>query len=630
MDGNRVRKARIEIPIPFKRRPYRSGDGPALAPIRIALENESNAFIIDRRVRPGTPINNELRLEMYYIVGWPDLPTVRLAVLATKIYDYVSPRTVEDWEYNLLLEQDKEREEREEREAEAMRRAKKVALGRTASTPAASTPKPGTPMVAGQNKRGRPSKADMPARRMAQQASFDDADMERVEASLPPTQTSGPSLSTPQKRLAAELITPVDDLDDNEHNAIFKQLNGEDTDMDANGRTWGEDEDEDEEEKKKEEEEEEEEVDLLEAPTRSNFFAGLSQKGYAYPFIPNSLHTSNMSSNRDPPRPTSNTPVPAPSYPRPKFKKKTPWSPRSKLTTPVPVPTVPRPPLKQLLPPRVKLTTPVPVPYFPAPKPKILLATAEKIETPVPVPAFEELVRNGARSAPQPRSTFEHHGFTPAGRSSGRWPTDSITVAGPDSRTQTLETPLKPRPRSHKKPRTPPPKEDEPVWEVKRLEGDKVVEIDGARVRYFIVRWEGNWPPDQNPTWEPESFIAPPLVKQYLKKKASKGDSSSAANTPIKVEKIERPMSTLKRKYSSVAEAFEGTADEEDPLHVVSPARAYDADVGDDADDDGVDRLRVTERDDSPPMRYSDHSFDAALMMKLASTFRSSALGSGP
>ncbi|KAJ3479200.1 hypothetical protein NLG97_g8384 [Lecanicillium saksenae] len=34
-------------------------------------------------------------------------------------------------------------------------------------------------------------------------------------------------------------------------------------------------------------------------------------------------------------------------------------------------------------------------------------------------------------------------------------------------------------------------------------------------VRYFKVRWEGDWPPEQNPTWEPEENIPDDLVREF-------------------------------------------------------------------------------------------------------------------
>lgn len=50
--------------------------------------------------------------------------------------------------------------------------------------------------------------------------------------------------------------------------------------------------------------------------------------------------------------------------------------------------------------------------------------------------------------------------------------------------------------------------ESEDVYEVDRLEDDWISADDGNSksqpTRLFLVRWKGDWPPDQNPTWEPQ------------------------------------------------------------------------------------------------------------------------------
>lgn len=57
--------------------------------------------------------------------------------------------------------------------------------------------------------------------------------------------------------------------------------------------------------------------------------------------------------------------------------------------------------------------------------------------------------------------------------------------------------------------------QEEELWEVRRLEGDKI--IDG--IHYFLVRWKGDWPMDQNPTWEPKENISRKLIQEYLRRK---------------------------------------------------------------------------------------------------------------
>lgn len=142
-----------------------------------------------------------------------------------------------------------------------------------------------------------------------------------------------------------------------------------------------------------------------------------------------------------------------------------------------------------------------------------------------------------------------------------------------------------------------PAAEAEQVWEVKRLEGDRIFEIDGQPVRHFKVRWEGDWPPDQNPTWEPEDNIGRALVRKYLKKKGSRGGDLSVPK--------QRTLSPWAKRYSSVQEAFEAGTENgiEAPLRIA------------DEEDDEVEQLIVTEdanHGDRPSPATKD-SFDLAL-----------------
>ncbi|CAK7199319.1 hypothetical protein SEUCBS139899_001996 [Sporothrix eucalyptigena] len=84
--------------------------------------------------------------------------------------------------------------------------------------------------------------------------------------------------------------------------------------------------------------------------------------------------------------------------------------------------------------------------------------------------------------------------------------------------------------------------EEGDLYEVDRIEGDYLAPVNeesngdmeglpadgvpdtvvtpGSRlVRYFLVRWKGDWPPDQNPTWEPAENLPPRMVRHYFLKK---------------------------------------------------------------------------------------------------------------
>lgn len=164
----------------------------------------------------------------------------------------------------------------------------------------------------------------------------------------------------------------------------------------------------------------------------------------------------------------------------------------------------------------------------------------------------------------------------------------------------------------------------EQAYEVKRLEGDQWFELeDGRMVRYYKVRWVGDWPPDQNPTWEPEENISRSLVREYLKRKEKKeAGGSSLPSTPQKKQQQQQPSGKKKgpsaqrtlspwmgsRKFSSVQEAFEG----EDEGRADSEGRVHDANDAlhgtEEPQDD--DEFKVTEDKtslsvSSPPPRTS-------------------------
>ncbi|KAJ4297414.1 hypothetical protein N0V88_004336 [Collariella sp. IMI 366227] len=79
----------------------------------------------------------------------------------------------------------------------------------------------------------------------------------------------------------------------------------------------------------------------------------------------------------------------------------------------------------------------------------------------------------------------------------------------------------KPQKKSNKKQKVipePEPAADE--WEVKDLLDDQWVVENGDKIQKYLVLWAGDWPPDQNPTWEPADNIQDQaLVQRYQKKK---------------------------------------------------------------------------------------------------------------
>ncbi|KAK7951398.1 uncharacterized protein PG986_007126 [Apiospora aurea] len=187
----------------------------------------------------------------------------------------------------------------------------------------------------------------------------------------------------------------------------------------------------------------------------------------------------------------------------------------------------------------------------------------------------QQLSRRNEYDAGTHEPAVPSSGFTPVGRAAGLW--------GPQkhSRSPELERASTPasdphkeaNPKSHRKKRrrlSKPEPQFEPAWEVKRLEGHRISDVDGQLVRFFKVRWEGDWPPSENPTWEPEENLHPGLVKQYLKKKAKAERTNTELMSPLLIPP--RPP----RKYSSVAEAFEGEIEESQ--HQLATADAVESD----------------------------------------------------
>ncbi|KAF5587437.1 hypothetical protein FPANT_6890 [Fusarium pseudoanthophilum] len=132
---------------------------------------------------------------------------------------------------------------------------------------------------------------------------------------------------------------------------------------------------------------------------------------------------------------------------------------------------------------------------------------------------------------------------------------------------------------------------DEPGWEVKRLEDMELYEVEGqGLVRYFLVRWEGDWPPDQNPSWEPESNLPKDLIKAYLRNGKRKR-SDKPATKPVSKQPSVAPSYAPKKKsmkqttlswgipakqFKSVSEAFAGGEEDELGMPVAADPRKED------------------------------------------------------
>ncbi|RBQ80062.1 hypothetical protein FVER14953_05999 [Fusarium verticillioides] len=184
----------------------------------------------------------------------------------------------------------------------------------------------------------------------------------------------------------------------------------------------------------------------------------------------------------------------------------------------------------------------------------------------------------------------------------------SVQKKPPKSKSKSKSSiPEAPEPVPQEDPNQEDPEEaEEPGWEVKRLEDMELYDVEGqGLVRYFLVRWEGDWPPDQNPSWEPESNLPKDLVKAYLRngkrkrsdklatKPASKQPSVAPSYAPKKKSMKQTTLSwgIPAKQFKSVSEAFAGGEEDELGMPIAADPRK---------DDDEDDELFVVEE---PPAK---------------------------
>lgn len=179
---------------------------------------------------------------------------------------------------------------------------------------------------------------------------------------------------------------------------------------------------------------------------------------------------------------------------------------------------------------------------------------------------------------------------------------DGTAAFPPTSKPKKSAKSAKPKPRPEPQTAMGPEAEEdgEEVWVVKRILDCDVYEAEGrGRVRYFRVLWEGEWPPEQNPSWEPEENLPRQLVRNYFKtskarrlrmqqrhagvrvepslsppkkkKKEKKQEAKVVKGGQVKQSKLKQSKlswgaaaATAGPRYSSVSEAFTGSPDDED------------------------------------------------------------------
>ncbi|KAK2764185.1 chromo domain-containing protein [Colletotrichum kahawae] len=622
--------SQVELAVVFKDiatyRPYTPGTGPPLRPITLIPVRDSTAYIRDEFFVPP-PLSQDGKKRLQYVVGWSDLPAARLVVDAERVADYVSPAAYEDWCAARAAERDEEERRWEEEEnvravaeAEARERGMLVLRNGVKDTPRVE----GTGAVTG--KRKRRTKAEMAAARAETPV---EGDAKRKPGR---PKKDAPSLSTPSKarleefhELETEVGGGTETPDDEE--AIYRQLHGDEPVSAADSLA-------------------EEEYDSREegampvgleppikkrrrispGPALSRLLPGIDTgSGRSTPFDSSRGATSSpalpplpSTSQAARPPPQTFPPVPQASA---TYESTPPAGPKK--ITPIQPPIPPKrsllsmrdPPSScspHLQPTSSKTTTPTPKQWQPPPNMK---ETA--ITPPINGVAIKSKPRTNSLSGvavSTPRTTASappasttaitpRTGFTPAAQSATPWSLSKTSSIPPP--TQSIEPAATPKPKLLPKPSPSKstinvldPDRDElsDVYEVLRLEGLQIRHVRGKPVRYFAVRWKGNWPPDQNPTWEPESNIPRYMTKKYLLNNPTPVKGKNGNST---LDKYLSP-GWSQRKYSSVSEAFEGGDPEVAAAQEVQDEEAMEDEEEEEVGGEGDEMLLVT---DEPPRR---------------------------
>ncbi|KAL6872897.1 hypothetical protein J3F83DRAFT_731319 [Trichoderma novae-zelandiae] len=467
---NSSTRPRIVIPLTSKPADYVPGSGPPLQPISLLPPGDSTAYIIERVLLPSpglAPDGRPLPKRMAYLIGWRDLPAASKLVPAMQVLDYVSPRTLEDFEARLEQELDDERGR-----LEAELKSDLVA-----------------PQAKKKKKRGRP-----PAHSQIETAVV--AEAETVAQAKSRHKKGVMSLTTPKK---ASL-------------EAFEWLSDEEG-----------------------------------SPSRQ-----IAQEQFqsVHGFLPTEDGTSEDSESPPPSGPSlfmQNGPQ-ADSVP-------------------------------------IESGQPSAAPIQPS-----SFARSESSAE-----SSSSGSRTPANSLPMPISSVQQNGqgqrelsVPPAAQSEKPY-SEKTSASEVVKRVESTPTAAKPK-KSKKRPRpeeeNPPAEaEGETGWVVERIEDVEYYEVEGRGVvRYFQVSWEGDWPPDQKKTWEPEENIPPNLVRNFFKtsrnrrKSTAKPGASKQSSTKqtgpkngvskqsshkqgpvMKQSRLSWP--GVRRKYSSVSEAFAGDQD---------------------------------------------------------------------
>ncbi|ROT41112.1 hypothetical protein SODALDRAFT_112130 [Sodiomyces alkalinus F11] len=489
-----------------------------LAPITLLPTHDSQATIVEEYiVRPENSRDGQPHRE--YLITWPDLPTTRITVDAAEIRDYVSAREYERW--NEVQAEARERAELAQEEAENVR-AVEEALRREREEELA---KRGILLRSGLLGSSRDNSVEMHTRSASREG--------RREEYAPSKKKGRPNSEADDEHIIREQLEDLGGWDDS------RALNSE----------------------------------CLLAMARDELTLTTSEAA---------SRASSRLRHLEPPRKKQRTisPVPlqlgGPSRHQPTDT----WAFARGASEAAPPSESIRRPARSSPTPRAQKN---PGPGTPTTSGRLLTTTVS-----APAKSLRETSRQ-PDATPRPR-------FTPLAVNSSRWTTVSNPsksgktptpkpAAQDSSSTQKQRSKKKPTPRAKQSDADEAEGKDEggdgnegdPVYEVERLEATKVLMIGGEPVRHFLVRWKGDWSPDENPTWEPEDNIPAGMARRFLKKAKGLG-LDGASDAPG--ASASRAGLWTQRKWSSVSEAFAGNVDDEEDGHGSDKASEQRGDDG--------------------------------------------------
>ncbi|EFW99914.1 chromatin organization modifier, chromo domain containing protein [Grosmannia clavigera kw1407] len=507
---------------------YVAGQTPPQPPITLVPPRDTDAFIIDKVVTPFYVLPEEertVRRVLNYVVGWPDRPLERLLVPCTQILDYVSPRELEDWEYTRMLRDQREIDDAETaNESETTQapaggdgphhhqKRRRVSPSGGSNAEEYDAPPIKHPRGPRRKQRGRPRHVTNAPESTEAVAAIATTAVASTTSTTKTLETPGtpsshllaqslPPLGAGNQRTGLPLTLPVplpfqqlaEKLDGESSNeggepvgaenptAASTTDDGDSSDrVDETGDDWP--------------------GDDVSVPV-TGIFSGIDTTSTV------SRDTYEDSTRREvadlPPVETLCSPIN--NIPGAKTTQLQADLPQPRHKTPHRVSYVP-PPLVPILKPEPKIT-----PILPPKTPNMSSQSSSQSINP-----FSTMAAAGAGT--QPSQKRKHQEFsapgaslwTPIPQPVGLNQTE-FTVDGSTADADADEV------------------KGEDLYEVDCLEDDFIAPADDGTgdmsgneksepVRYFLVRWKGDWPPDQNPTWEPADNLPPRMVRHYLKK----------------------------------------------------------------------------------------------------------------